>query len=359
MSEAPPQAGAIPQTPPAAPGQPADGPRLGPTYLLRTAIAGVLMGIANLIPGVSGGTMILALGVYEDFITAVAELSAFRLRLRPIVFLTVLSLAQGLAIVLLAGVVLYLLFFHTAAMFALFVGLTLGGVPLLLSMIRPLRTDVIVAMVAGLSLMIGVAMLRHVSGGLPHNTAIDLLSGLVGSTTMVLPGISGSYMLLVMDQYDRIVGAVRDLKDAAAAVNPEAVRSAARILLPVAIGAVVGIVALSNLLKWLLHRYHRVTLGVLLGILLGSVIMLWPFSQGVGHKALERRSPAELKAYAARNGISGCDALDDRAALVECILDNWDRRTPPPVSAGQYAMALVVAAMGFGVTTALSRIGKA
>ncbi len=346
-----------PETQPPDAAAPAGLHRLTPMYLLRTAIAGVLMGIANLIPGVSGGTMILALGVYEDFIDAVAQLSGLRLRLRPIVFLAVLSIGQALSIVLLAGVILYLLFFYTPLMFALFIGLTLGGVPLLVRMIRPLRADVIAATVVGLGLMIGVALLRHVSGRWPHNTAIDVLSGLVGSTTMVLPGISGSYMLLVMDQYDRVVGAVRDLKDAARLADPAAVQAAARILLPVAIGAVIGIVALSHLLKWLLRRYHRVTIGVLLGILLGSVIMLWPFSQGVGHKALERRSVPELRAYIQRNGIPGCDSVQPRDALVECILENWDCRTPPPVPAGRYAAAAAAVVAGFALTTLLSRIG--
>ena len=342
---------------PAATQPPAGLHRLTPGYLLRTAIAGVLMGVANLIPGVSGGTMILALGIYEDFIDAVAQLTALRIRLRAVTFLAIVAIGQALTILLLAGVILYLLFFYTPMMFALFIGLTLGGVPLLIRMIRPLRADVIAATIAGLLLMLGVALLRHVSGGLPHNTAIDVLSGLVGSTTMVLPGISGSYMLLVMGQYDRVVGAVRDLKDAAQLANPAAAQAAARILIPVAIGAVLGVVALSNLLKWLLKRYHRVTVGVLLGILLGSVIMLWPFSQGVGHKALERRSVPELRAYIQRHGIPGCDEVTERDALVACILENWDRRTPPPVPAGQYAAAAAAVLAGFALTTLLSRIG--
>ena len=98
---------------------------------VRAGIAGLLMGIANLIPGVSGGTMILAMGLYEEFIDSIADLTALRFSRRRIVFLGIIGLSAAGAILGLAGVILYLLFHHTIAMFALFIGLTLGGAPLL------------------------------------------------------------------------------------------------------------------------------------------------------------------------------------------------------------------------------------
>jgi putative membrane protein len=175
--------------------------------MIRTAIAGVLMGIANLIPGVSGGTMILAMGLYQEFIDSVADVTALRITVRRVVFLGLVVVFAGGSIVVLAGVILYLLFHYPEAMFALFIGLTLGGAPLLFRELRPLRADAVVAIAIGLALMVGIALLGT-GGGYPQNTAMDFVSGVVGSTTMVLPGISGSYMLLVLGQYDRIVGAV-------------------------------------------------------------------------------------------------------------------------------------------------------
>ncbi len=331
---------------------------LGLLLAVRSAIAGVLMGIANLIPGVSGGTMILAVGLYEEFIDAVAELTALRFSLRRVAFLVVVVGCAAGAIVGLSGVILYLLFHHTVAMFSLFIGLTLGGAPLLLRAVRPVRGDVVVATLAGLALMAGVFMLKG-QRGFPHNLPMDLVSGVVGATTMVLPGISGSYMLLVMDQYDRVVGSVHDLKEALTSRDPAALRDALRVVVPVGVGAVLGIVALSNLLKILLHRYHRATIGVLLGILLGSVMGLWPFTQSVGAKALAARSIEDVRAYAHKWGLPGVDEIDDKQALIAHITDPavWSQRSDPAIDGRQVRLALGMLVAGFGVTWALSRLG--
>jgi putative membrane protein len=325
-----------------------------PAALVRTAVAGVLMGVANLIPGVSGGTMVLAMGLYREFIDSVADLTALRFSARRIVFLAVLAGCAGVSIVLLAGLILYLLFHYPVAMFSLFIGLTLGGAPLLWASLRPARADVVVATLAGFLAMLAVAALKRVSGGLPHNLAIDLLAGVVGSTTMVLPGISGSYMLLVMDQYERIVGAVSDLKHAVSPFDPAALRDALWIIVPVGIGAVAGIVALSNVLKVLLRRAPRPTVGVLLGVLIGSVLMMWPFTQGVGGKALERRSLDEVRAYALRWGLSGAQDIADRDQLVAHIQAHWDQRRPPPITPASVAVAAVMIVVGFLATTLLA-----
>ena len=216
---------------------------------LRTAVAGVLMGVANLIPGVSGGTMILAVGLYGEFIDSVAEITALRFSVRRVVFLGVLGVFVAMTIKGLAGVVLYLLFHHAIAMYSLFIGMTLGGVPLLMRSLQRPGVGGGVAVSAGVLLMILIALGRQYAS-VPQNTVVDVVAGVVAATTMVLPGISGSYMLLIMGQYDRVVGAVDRLDFS--------------IIVPVGIGAVAGIVVLSNALKYLLHHYQRVTLCFLL-----------------------------------------------------------------------------------------------
>lgn len=318
--------------------QKADVPPAG-AGKLRAAIAGVLMGIANLIPGVSGGTMILAMGVYEEFIDSVAEITSLRFRWRRIVFLAIVGGGAVASIVLLAGVILYLLFHHLAAMYALFIGLTLGGAPLLARSLRPVRADAVVATLAGLVLMVGIVLLKS-GGKLPYNMGMDFVDGVVGATTMVLPGISGSYMLLVMGQYERVVGAVSDMN--------------LRIIVPVGVGAVLGIIGLSNLLKILLHRFHRPTVGVLLGILLGSVLGLWPFGQEPSEKALERQSPAALRAFAQRWQIPGVSQIAD-AQLATYIDANWKSRARTKPSAREIAAVIALIAAGFAATYALSR----
>lgn len=320
----------------------------------RAAIGGLLMGIANLIPGVSGGTMILALGLYEEFIGSVAAVTALRFSLRRIAFLGIVGLFAAGAILGLAGVILYLLFHYTVAMYALFIGLTLGGAPLLLRAVRPLRGGVVAAVLAGFGLMVGVFLLRS-GRGLPHNTAMDFVSGVVGSTTMVLPGVSGSYMLLVMDQYERVVGAVDDLKLALQTGSGRRLVECLKIIVPVGVGAVLGIVGLAHVLSWLLRRWHRATVGVLLGILLGSVVGLWPFGKAPSEEALRRRTPAELSAFVSRWQIPVPPETSGREELVEQIMQNWDRRKAASVTVGTAGLAAAMVVVGFAVTCLLSR----
>jgi len=339
--------------PSAAPG------RLSPALAVRAGVTGVLMGIANLIPGVSGGTMILAMGLYEEFIDSVADVTALRFSWRRIAFLVLVCGFAACSIVGLAGAILYLLFYHTVAMFALFIGLTLGGVPLLARALRPVRADVVVAVLAGLAAMLGVLFVRG-GHGFPHNTGMDFVSGVVGSTTMVLPGISGSYMLLVMDQYDRVVGSIRDLKDAVKTGDGGLLKASLAVAVPVGIGAVLGIVLLSNVLKLLLRRWHRATVGVLLGILLGSVAGLWPFTQTVGQKALEARSVEEIQAYAQEMGLPGVAEITDKPELIQRVTDPevLRERHSRSISAIAAATVIVMMGVGFGMTCGLSRIGE-
>ncbi len=308
----------------------------------RAAVGGVLMGIANLIPGVSGGTMILAIGIYNEFIDSVADVTALRFSLRRFLFLGVLGFFALGAIKGLAPLILYLLFHYTSAMYALFIGLTLGGAPLLWRSLDRKTGSAFAAMAAGMAMMVMIAVANRTSA-LPVNMAVDVGVGMVAAVTMVLPGISGSYMLLILGQYDRVVAAVE-------AMN-------LRVLIPVAVGAGLGIVLLSNALKFLLHRFERATMGFLLGMLLGSVIGLWPFGREPSTDALEKRSTAELLAYMEDVGI---DLPEDRtsASLVEHISAQWEARTKPDYDGSRVAVAGLMLVAGFGATTALGRRGR-
>lgn len=308
------------------------------------------MGIANLIPGVSGGTMILAIGLYEEFIDAVADITALRFSVRRILFLGILAGFAGCAILGLSKVILYLLLWHTVIMFALFIGLTLGGAPLLLKMIGKPSPGCITAIVAGLAVMAAVAGARQLGDmRMPRNTAMDVAAGVIGATTMVLPGISGSYMLLILDQYDRVIGSIADLKDGSWA--------ALKIIIPVGIGAVIGVVGLSNLLKWLLHHHEKATLGFLLGMLLGSVIGLWPFSQPPTEKILERSTDDQLHSYIAREGIPPADGLSG-AALAEHIQEHWRERTVDPYSARHITEAVISLIAGLVLAMLIGMMGR-
>jgi len=121
---------------------------------------------------------------------------------------------------------------------------------------------------------------------LPHTWIVFLVIGAAAASSMILPGISGSYILLIFGLYDVVVGSVRP------AALREDWQASLAILVPVGVGVVLGIGLLSNVLKLLLHRFERGTHCVLLGLLLGSVLGLWPF-QDAAHPRLATKSGVE------------------------------------------------------------------
>ena len=253
-------------------------PARRPLPFLRLSITGVFMGLANLVPGVSGGTMVLVLGLYEEFIGAFSDLTRLRFSRRAIIVVAMLFGISGLTIFGLAGVVQFLMETSLPGMLGLFIGMTLGGVPHLYREMRPLRPTGVAFGAVGLALMALIAVLRPDTAD--ANWALFFVGGVVGSSAMILPGISGSYMLLIMGLYLPIIGAITQFKDALRLRDLAAAFDVgASVLLPVGLGLVVGLVVLSNLLRFLLGRCHGPTIGFLMGLLLGSVLGLYPFQE--------------------------------------------------------------------------------
>ncbi len=255
--------------------------------LVRGVIGGVLMGLANLVPGISGGTMLLAAGVYPQFIGGIAEMTTLRFRPSTLALLAAIGGSALLAIITLAGLVKGLVIDHRWAMYSLFIGLTLGGVPVVWRLLRPMTVSAVVGAASGVALMTAMAWLQPGGGGAGPGGAGSLmvvLAGVAGASAMILPGISGSYLWLIMGQYLTILAAIEGLKTAlldAGGFEWERLEGPVSILVPLAIGIVAGVVGISNLMRWLMARFEKATLGVLLGLLLGAVLGLWPFQHGV------------------------------------------------------------------------------
>ncbi|MFQ5462786.1 MAG: DUF368 domain-containing protein [Phycisphaerae bacterium] len=266
---------------------------LSPTPTLRTALAGILMGLANLVPGVSGGTMIVVMGLYDEFVSAIADATRLRLTKGNVRFLTVLGSAAIVTIGVfsdpLAGAVAH----HRSMMFSLFIGMTLGGVPLLLKMIRRIGGAAMTGTALGLAMMLLLAACRverpdteavrqAIAAGtivLQSRPVLDFFAGGLAMSAMVLPGISGAYMLLILGRYETVLAAVALCKSWVLSGGTDAsVGVFFPVLAPVAAGSLLGVLLLSHFLKWMLNRHADLTIGVLLGILLGSVIGIWPFT---------------------------------------------------------------------------------
>jgi putative membrane protein len=229
------------------------------------------MGLANLVPGISGGTMLLATGVYTRFVQAVAEVTTLRFRLRSIALLATIAISAVLAIILLAGPVRYLVTEHRWIMYSIFIGLTLGGVPLVLRMARPLEPAVYGGALVGFMAMALMAFSGTATGSEGTNYVLLAVAGVAGASAMILPGVSGAYLLLVLGQYETILGAIDQCKRGLGG-EPGLLGDAMHVVVPVAIGVLVGVVGVSNLVRWALKRHEKATLGVLLRLLFGSVL---------------------------------------------------------------------------------------
>lgn len=270
-------------TEPATDNQTPEAPHDAPLPLLagRGLFGGLLMGLANLVPGISGGTMLLAAGVYKGFIEGIANLTLLRFEKRQIVLLGSIIAAAMVSILLFAGPIKDLVVHQRWIMFSLFIGLTLGGVPLVWRMAQPVGRRFWKGASVGLFLMVGIAMVGGLDQGAGSGYLMSVLAGTAGASAMILPGISGSYLLLLMGQYIPILDAVHTLKEGLSARDVGVIIESMHVVIPVGIGVVVGVVGLSNLLRWLLAKHTQATLGFLLGLIVGSVFGLWPFQAGV------------------------------------------------------------------------------
>ncbi|MFQ5416159.1 MAG: DUF368 domain-containing protein [Myxococcota bacterium] len=315
------------------------------SVVLRGALGGTLMGLANLVPGISGGTMLLAAGVYPGFIEAIADLTTFRFRLRPVLLLGTIVAAAAFGILLLAGTVKSLVVEHRWIMYSLFIGLTLGGVPLVWRMARPATPALSAGCVVAFGLMLAMALGGPAASAGGTSMLLTFAAGLAASSAMILPGVSGGYLLLLLGQYETILGTVDQLKrgllgDGAAGPDVSLVLDAMTVVLPLGLGIVVGVAGVSNLLKWLLHRYEKATLGALLGLLFGAVIGLWPFQQGTTPEIGDT--------------IKGRVVAEDN--LAEFAPEDWPVRSFDP-SFGQAAGAAGLVVLGLSATLLIGRLG--
>ncbi len=251
----------------------------------RAAVGGALMGLANLVPGISGGTMLVAAGVYTEFIDAISDVTRFRFRRRSLIVLATVVLAALVAIGGLAGAISFALAEFRWGMYCIFIGLTLGGVPLLWKMTRPLNGAAIAGLLAGAAVMVGLFFAERVgaTGGNGAGASMPMLAlgGAAGASAMILPGVSGAYLLLLLGLYETIIDAIKDFVSSASNGDVQGVLDQMGVVIPVGVGVVLGVVIVSNILRFVMHRFEKATLGVLLGLLVAAPIGLYPFKEGV------------------------------------------------------------------------------
>ena len=251
-------------------------------YLL-IAVKGACMGGADVIPGVSGGTIAFITGIYDEFVGSIASVNmeAVRLLLRGRFkdfwkhingsFLLALIAGIGISVLSLAGLMQYLLESHPIQTWAFFFGLIIASSIFILRGISGWKLREMLLVIGGVILGVTVCTLSPTQT--PDALWFIFLSGAIAICAMILPGISGSFILLILGKYEYIMGVITGLFSGNFASN-------FLILCVFLVGAVVGILGFSKFLHWLLARWHKETLIVLAGFIIGSLVKVWPWSNG-------------------------------------------------------------------------------
>jgi putative membrane protein len=235
---------------------------------------GVAMGAADVVPGVSGGTMAFILGIYEELLATIKSVNLtfikllFSFKIKEAFehinwkFLVSLGLGLAVSILSLARVVTWLYEHEQTLLFSFFFGLILGSIIIIASHVR-WGTKAVVSLVAGT--VIAYFIVRLVPVDMPNDPLTIFWCGSVAIMAMILPGISGSFILLILGQYHYVMTAVKGLDILTMA--------------PFAAGALAGLLVFARILSWLLDRFHQVMISFLTGFMVGSLWKIWPFRE--------------------------------------------------------------------------------
>jgi len=245
----------------------------------RYALKGFCMGSADIIPGVSGGTMALILGIYERLLSAIrsfdrawlGDILRFRiskaLARNDLLFLGSLGFGIVFAIIFFTRVIPLptLIITHPELIYGLFFGLILASIVVLMGEVEKYGIKEIIVTIVGV--ILGLTIVNLVPVETPTAAWFIFLCGFIAISAMLLPGISGSFILLILGKYAYIINALGEFNLV--------------VILTFGFGALSGLIVFSRIIVWLLNHYHQATLLVIKGILIGSLWMIWPFQERI------------------------------------------------------------------------------
>lgn len=252
-------------------------------------LKGVVIGVANAIPGVSGGTMMVSMGIYDDIIYCITHL--FKQFKKSVLMLLPYFIGMAVGIVGLAFAIQYLDKNFPFQTRMVFIGLILGGVPMLFQRVKKQKIGIANGVVF-LIFFASIIVMQYFGGnGTDVALTIGVLSliklfvvGVIASATMVIPGVSGSMMLMIMGYYNPIMKAITDFVKAATSGDWGNVLHIGVILVPFGIGVVLGIFAIAKIIEWLLNKAEGLTYSAILGLVISSpvVILMGTALSGIG-----------------------------------------------------------------------------
>lgn len=244
------------------------------TRYLTVGIKGMCMGAADVIPGVSGGTIAFMTGIYEELVGSINTIDAKAVKLlftgkirefwKHINGNFLVAVISGILVSVfsLAQVMQYLLSHHPIQTWAFFFGLIVASSIFILRGIKGWTVKDILVLAFGV--VLGVVICTLSPTQTPDGLWFIFICGAVAICAMILPGISGSFILLILGKYEYIMSGIADMN--------------IPVLCVFACGAAIGLIAFSKFLHWLLSRYHKPTLLILAGFIVGSLVKVWPWS---------------------------------------------------------------------------------
>ena len=247
-------------------------------------LKGVFMGIAEIIPGVSGGTIAFITGIYEELINSIKSVDGNSIKLifnlkfslfwKQIngTFLLTLLLGMLTSILALSRVIVFLIDQHSFKIWGFFFGLIIASAIVIFYQIETVNSKVVVSAIIGLVISSYIAL--EAPSSTPNSNLFIFISGAIAISAMILPGISGSFILVFLSKYEFILNSLNNFDVAVISIFIG--------------GCVVGLVTFSRVFSYLFKKYNDVVISVLIGFLLGSLFKIWPF-----YKVLEYNTSNE------------------------------------------------------------------
>jgi putative membrane protein len=249
------------------------------------------MGAANVIPGVSGGTVAFITGIFETLInalksfdgTAIKLLLGFKLKEfwehingR---FLVPLGLGVVFSFATLAKLLGYLFDNHQTETWALFFGLIVASVYFVGNTVGRWSAGPIVTFLVGMGIALSIAFLKPASNN--TNTLYLVLCGMIGICSMIIPGLSGSFILILLGNYRLVLDSLSEAVSAATSFDLAALGKPLMVIIPIGVGCVVGLLAFSHLISWVFRKFRDAAIALMTGFVAGSLMIIWPWKNNV------------------------------------------------------------------------------
>lgn len=262
--------------------------KLFPDYLLIT-LKGIAMGAADVVPGVSGGTIAFISGIYQELIDSIDNISFSVLkgvRKNGIKatwaaingnFLLSLAIGIGISILTFSKIITHLLESQPILVWSFFFGLVLASIAYIWKEITEWSFKAIIALLIGVAISFYITIARPAES--PESFPYLFISGFLAIIAMILPGVSGAFILLLMGSYQTVIGTINQFREGISSLNFEVIGQALLKLMTFALGAIIGLKLFSKILKWMFENYKNTTLALLIGFMIGSLNKIWPWKE--------------------------------------------------------------------------------